>query len=83
LFANEDVYDALELTLLHRIILGLSTADLKTQLELCVSDIDTPDSGGRTPLMWATRRGDIESLKSLIAYRADVNKPGNGGSFNP
>jgi len=75
LFANEDTYDSLEFTPLHRIVLGLSSADLQTQLELSVAEINTPDSGGRTPLMWATRRGDIQSIKTLIAFGADVNKP--------
>lgn len=74
LFANEDTYDALEFTPLHRIVLGLSTANLKTQLELSISDINTGDSGGRTPLMWAARRGDIQAIRTLIEYGADVNK---------
>ncbi|KAL9116746.1 MAG: hypothetical protein Q9187_006727 [Circinaria calcarea] len=33
--------------------------------------IDEGDSGGRTALFWATRRGDAEYLKRLLEYGAD------------
>jgi ankyrin repeat protein len=76
-FANEDIYDSLGFTPLHRIVLGLTGADLRTQLEIAILDIDKPDSGGRTPLMWAARRGDTEALKILIEFGADVQKSDN------
>ena len=48
--------------------------DLATQLELSASEINRPDAGGRTPLMWAARRGDINSIRILLEWGADVEK---------
>jgi ankyrin repeat protein len=74
IFANEETYDSLDLTSLHRIILGITGVDLATQLRLSASEINTPDAGGRTPLMWAARRGDIKSIRTLLEWGADVEK---------
>jgi ankyrin repeat protein len=74
IFANEETYNSLDLTSLHRIILGITSVDLAQQLELSVSEINTPDAGGRTPLMWAVRRGDIKSIQILLEWGADVEK---------
>lgn len=38
------------------------------------SDIDMPDVNGRTPLMWAAWRGDIQSLDLLLNARGDTNR---------
>lgn len=32
-----------------------------------------PDANGRTPLLWATWRGDVESVRSLIDAGADID----------
>lgn len=73
LFADEETFIDLDMTLLHRIILGLVSTSLEAQLELGIDDINAQDAGGRTPLMWATRRGDLAAIKILLAYGADPN----------
>lgn len=44
-------------------------------------DINTPDAVGRTPLLWALRRGRSVTAPMLIARGADVNvRPADGGT---
>lgn len=52
LLGSEDRYD-LQLTAIHRIIVGLSCADLQEQLDLDPSLINQGDWIGMSPLMWA------------------------------
>lgn len=75
LYGDDEIYEHLELTLLHRIVFGMSQADLATQLSLDAKDIDTPDSGGRTPIWWASRRADRDKVETLLRWGADCNKP--------
>ena len=60
-------------SVLHRIILGLSDADLVQQLDLDSSQINTADSHGRTPLHWAARRGDLNRTELLLKWGAFPN----------
>lgn len=39
-----------------------------------ISSLDSPDSQGHTPLMWAAYQGDAISLDLLLAHGADVHK---------
>lgn len=57
---------------LHRIITGLSSADLEMQLELNPSAIDEGDWIGTTPLMWAAMRDDVCALRSLLSRHANI-----------
>jgi ankyrin repeat protein len=57
---------------IHRIVLGLSKLDLNSQLEDSTSTIDTPDLLGKTPLWWASTRGDEEAVRILLAYGASL-----------
>ncbi|KAH0565748.1 hypothetical protein GP486_000845 [Trichoglossum hirsutum] len=57
---------------IHKIVLGLSKLDLNSQLEDSTFAIDTPDLVGRTPLWWASTRGDEEAVRILLAYGASL-----------
>lgn len=73
LFADEETFIDLEMSLLHRIVLGLVGTSLEDHLRLGLDNINAQDAGGRTPLMWATRRGDVSAIKLLLAHGADPN----------
>lgn len=59
---SEDEYD-LQLTPVHRIVVGLSSVPLQSQLESDASAINDPDWQGRTPLMWAAIRDDCTKVQ--------------------
>ena len=62
------------LSIVHRRVLGLETGDLEQHLkETSRPIINATDSFGKTPLLYASRRGDLEAVKSLIDNGADVN----------
>jgi len=65
----------LNLTILHQIVLGLTVLDLRTQLSLTTAGIDTCDSIGRTPLMWATARSDLDAMRLLLDFSANIEIP--------
>lgn len=44
---------------LHRIILGIVSKDLESELETSTAEINAGDSKNRTPLYWATIRSDL------------------------
>ncbi|KAF3938286.1 Ankyrin-1 [Dactylella cylindrospora] len=59
--------------LVHRIILGLSSKPLATELEERPDSVYLTDSQGRTALDWATARVQLEDMTLLIAHGADPN----------
>ena len=62
------------LSIVHRRVLGLETGDLEEHLkEIARPIINATDSFGKTPLLYASRRGDLKAVKSLINNGADVN----------
>ncbi|KAL9036228.1 MAG: hypothetical protein Q9214_006227 [Letrouitia sp. 1 TL-2023] len=73
LFDDDNSFDHMHYTVLHRIVLGLSGADLVQQLDLDNSQINKVDSHGRTPLHWAARRGDLDKTESLLKWGASPN----------
>ncbi|RTE76990.1 hypothetical protein BHE90_008552 [Fusarium euwallaceae] len=72
----------LELTFLHKIIVGQCHVDLATTLQSrspdILAQIDEPDIVGETPLIYAARLGHVDQVKALIDAGADVNIKGNG-----
>ena len=57
---------------LHRIILGLSSLDLRSYLDTTTADLNAKDSLGKTPLCWAASRPDVEMVRVLLAYGASL-----------
>ena len=71
LFEASDHVQTLQLTIVHKIVLGIVCRDLKDELGLSTADINAKDGGGRTPLAWATIRVDESAVKTLLAFGAD------------
>jgi hypothetical protein len=74
LFVESIVLDQQGFTMLHLVVLGQRSIPLESVLGHWPGDVDTPDMNGRTPLLWATWRGDINNVALLIKYKADVDK---------
>ena len=70
---DEDFIDEQNYTILHRIILGLSMADLEEEIRLYPENVNTTDVMGRTPLAWAACRGDDRAIITLLSHGAEVN----------
>lgn len=68
-------YDDWGLEELHKIILGILPLDLGTQLQKPVlqAQVNLPDNRGRTPLHWASLRGDAHGVDKLLLAGADPN----------
>ena len=73
LFRDTDYLSTRRFSVLHKIVLGLWAKDLETELQGSTSDINVPDSQGRTPLSWAAARGDSRSVQILLEHGAQVN----------
>ncbi|GFF56429.1 hypothetical protein IFM46972_10511 [Aspergillus udagawae] len=59
--------------LVHRIIFGLSSKSLKTELEENPNAVYATDGQRRTALDWATARAQLEDIRLLLSYGADPN----------
>ncbi|KAK5017065.1 hypothetical protein LTR16_001705 [Cryomyces antarcticus] len=70
---DTDFLDKREFTILHKIVLGLTSIPLAEHLVLSTANIDAKDVSGRTALHWASVRGDFDSIQSLLASGADLN----------
>ena len=58
---------------LHKIVLGIDSQDLESELDNSTTEINVGDLKNRTPLCWATIRGDLQAVKTLLAFHADPN----------
>ena len=70
---DTDFMESRQFTTIHKIVLQLLSRDLKQELENSTADINTVDTLGRTPLIWATMRDDLATVRTLIAFEADTN----------
>jgi ankyrin repeat protein len=78
----EDIIDDQDFTSLHRIILGLTSRNLKEEIQEHPEIINAADTMSRTPLWWATFTGDITSSEILLSSGADPSK-GDYEKFTP
>ena len=62
-----------EFSRLHHIILDIYSGDLRQELEYSAAAINVPDVKGKTPLLWAARRGDNHAVNLLLEFGADPN----------
>jgi ankyrin repeat protein len=59
---------------LHEIVFGLNGRDIQQYLASCSQiNIDETDQYGRTALAWASARGDLYMVESLLTAGADTN----------
>ena len=70
---DDDFIEDQNYTKLHKIILGLSLADLEEEILCNRAEINQSDSMGRTPLAWAACRGDERAIVLLLSHGAEVN----------
>ena len=67
---DSNIFETLQLSTLHKIVLGLVNLDIEKQLNASTSEINLQDSGGQTPLFWAANRGDVSTVRTLLEYGA-------------
>jgi ankyrin repeat protein len=79
LFHDEFWLSEAEYTTTHKIVLGMSARDLRTELEVNGHEIDFEDNKGQTALNWAAARGDAEKVAILLAYGANADIPMQDG----
>jgi ankyrin repeat protein len=67
--------DAWSFTHLHKVVVGIRPLSLDIQLfqSSHLRDLNIPDARGRTPLHWATTKGDALSVQTLLCVGADPN----------
>ena len=63
-------------TVIHKIVLGISKLWLSQYLETSTNGIDEPDARGYSPLWWASKKGDENTVRTLLRYGADPNAAG-------
>jgi ankyrin repeat protein len=70
---NSIWFEEQQFTTLHKIIFRVVRRDLEAELQLSTSAINQQDSKGRTPLAWASARGDEGLVKTFLEFGADPN----------
>ena len=70
---DDDYLEERQFSLLHKILLGIYSHDLKEMLTIVEDEVDIPDADGKTPLIWASLRGDVSAVEHLLKARADLN----------
>jgi ankyrin repeat protein len=73
-FDLEELLDERKLTSIHRIVLGMTTRDLKAEILEHPELVNIPDARGRTPLIWASCRGEVSFAKVLLSFNANPNQ---------
>jgi ankyrin repeat protein len=71
---SDSSLDRQEFTLLHRTVLHQYGMSLRCYLDDVAKGLDTPDVNGRTPLLWAAWRGDLDTVALLLQAKADIDK---------
>ena len=73
--ADDDHFENLKLSHVHKVILGLVPDDLAKVLNISGThvEVNAKDSNGMTPLMWAARRGDRNAVSILLEKGADLH----------
>lgn len=73
MFDSEEYLESRTFPVLHKIVLGLVGANLRTQLQASTLSIDDVDADGRTALSWAAGKGDLEAVRTLLEFGANPN----------
>ena len=66
-------FEEQQFTTLHKIIFRSIGRDIRAELQLSTSAINQKDSKGRTPLAWASARGEEQFVRTLLEFGADPN----------
>ncbi len=73
MFQDSDYAEIRCFTLIHKIVLGIVSRDLGTELHSSTAAIDVRDALNRTPICWATLRDDPKAVSMLLAFNANPN----------
>jgi ankyrin repeat protein len=83
MFDDEEYLESRVFQPLHKVVLEIGTetskANMEQLLQLSTSSIDDVDADGRTALSWASARGDMEAVRTLLRFKADPNTPSYWG----
>ena len=71
--SNNNYIEEHQFSIFHKIVLGLSYYDLEEKLAVFGDAIDSLDREGKTPLLWASCRGDTTTVRQLLKAKADPN----------
>jgi ankyrin repeat protein len=71
MFDDEEYLESRNFPIFHKIVLGLSPADLRAHLQISTASIDDQDADGRTALSWAAGKGDLSAVEVLLEFGAD------------
>ncbi|CAI6330864.1 unnamed protein product [Periconia digitata] len=74
-FSDDDYLESREFSVLHKIVLGFAHTNLDLALEDSTAQINSVDANGRTPLSWASARGDHASILAFLNNGADARIP--------
>ena len=74
LFPDPDFDEIYGFSALHKVVLGLVDDRIDDVLHAHPTAIDQVDFVGRTPLMWASWRGDFPAVTSLISKNAGLHQ---------
>lgn len=80
MFSQTECLERREVTILHKIVLGIASDDLETALLASAADINTTDSNGRTALSLAAERGDVDAVTLLLQFGANARIPSSSGA---
>lgn len=75
LFNDTGQLDTWQLSRVHKVVLGLLQYDLREELDISTSEIDSIDSHDRTPLWWAVAIASRDHVQTLLEYGANPNIP--------
>jgi ankyrin repeat protein len=77
LFTTDHVMAQQDFSDVHLVVLRRLSGDLESLLKEQRTNINLQDANGRTPLLWASWRGDTASVILLLKYGADIDKADN------
>ena len=80
MFSQSETMERRNLSVLHKIILGLCDKPLRKELQASTAEVNGQDSLGRTPLSLAAERGDSESVSLLLSSGAEPSTAAHSGS---
>jgi ankyrin repeat protein len=74
-FPSNEALEVWEFTYIHNVVLGVLPLNigLELQNQQYRAQVNMVDSTGRTPLHWATMRGEEEAVECLLEAGADAN----------
>lgn len=80
MFSQSDASEGRELSVLHKVVLGLVKKPLELELQASTAEIDKVDAYGRTPISFAAERGDAQAVATLLRFGANPIIPRSSGS---